>query len=161
MRAHREADRLIKGFGWKEGKGCAVGCTLEAYDHSRYPTELGIPTKIAHLEDEIFEGLPKDKAMAWPERFLSTIKPGADLSLVWPRFAIWLLADPKDGVIRFADEKGKKAIAQVVDLHRQLVAGKKPSNAARSAARDAAWAAAYRRQADKLIELLEQAPVVG
>jgi hypothetical protein len=41
--AHRAADNLIRGTGWENGKGCAVGCTLENYDHSQYPIELGIP----------------------------------------------------------------------------------------------------------------------
>ena len=43
VKAHQLADNLIKGQGWENGKGCAVGCTLEAYDHSRYEVELGIP----------------------------------------------------------------------------------------------------------------------
>lgn len=28
LRAHAEADELVKGVYWKDGKGCAVGCTL-------------------------------------------------------------------------------------------------------------------------------------
>jgi len=43
VKAHAKADRLIQGIGWENGKGCAVGCTLEAYDHAAYETELGIP----------------------------------------------------------------------------------------------------------------------
>ena len=63
VKAHAKADRLIQGTGWKGGKGCAVGCTLEAYDHSLYPIELGLPEWLARLEDRIFEGLPKAEAM--------------------------------------------------------------------------------------------------
>ncbi len=51
VRAHRLADNLIQGTTWTDGKGCAIGCTLESYDHRRYPIELGIPTVLAHLED--------------------------------------------------------------------------------------------------------------
>ncbi len=93
VRAHRKADQLIKGIGWENGKGCAVGCTLRAYEHDRYPTELGIPEVLARLEDAIFEGLPNVEAQGWPERFLSAIKPGADLAQVWSRFVLWLLED--------------------------------------------------------------------
>src|SRR5271154_4095105 len=89
VQAHRLADELIQGTGWENGKGCAGGCTLEAYDHNRYETELGIPEMLARLEDCIFEGLTNGKAKAWPERFLSAIRPGADLSLVGWKFLFW------------------------------------------------------------------------
>jgi hypothetical protein len=52
---HRELDNIIQGIGWENGKGCAVGCTLENYNHSRYPMELGLPEWLARLEDKIFE----------------------------------------------------------------------------------------------------------
>jgi len=93
VRAHRAADHLVKGTGWENGKGCAIGCTLEAYEHSRYETELGIPTVLAKLEDRIFESLPSEDAMEWPERFLSAAPVGADLSRAWSRFAAWMLRE--------------------------------------------------------------------
>lgn len=58
VKAHRDADEIVKGIYWENGKGCAVGCTIEGRDHSKYETELGIPRILAHLEDTIFEGLP-------------------------------------------------------------------------------------------------------
>lgn len=88
VRAHRIADDLTQGTGWENGKGCAVGCTLEAYDHSRYPVELGLPEWLAHLEDAIFEGLPHAQAMDWPEQFLEAIPVGADIGPVMHRAAI-------------------------------------------------------------------------
>jgi len=42
VKAHREADALTQGVAWENGKGCAVGCTLESYDHELYETELGL-----------------------------------------------------------------------------------------------------------------------
>ena len=47
VRAHREADRLVQGEIWDGDKGCAVGCTLESYEHERYPVELGVPEELA------------------------------------------------------------------------------------------------------------------
>src|SRR6266850_1492332 len=94
LKKHRKLDHLIKGTGWETNgviKGCAVGCTLESYDHFRYPVELGIPVQIAFLEDAIFEGLPQNDALAWPEQFLSAITPGVDLSEIWPKFAAELM----------------------------------------------------------------------
>ena len=94
VRLHRAADEIVKGQYWEGGKGCAVGCTVHSSDHLAYETELGIPRIIARLEDRIFENLPNELAMTWPERFLDAIPVGKDLSRVWPKFAIFLLTDP-------------------------------------------------------------------
>jgi hypothetical protein len=152
VRAHRAADNLVRGVGWKDGKGCAIGCTLESYDHERYPIELGIPVKLARLEDAIFEGLPDDEAMEWPERFLSAIRPGADLSMVWPRFAVELLIDPEHGAAAHVEQDSRVigTIGSVVDLYKRQIAGDDPPVAEWTAARaraddmwsDAVWAAA-------------------
>ena len=88
VREHAAAGRLIQGTGWRNLCRCAVGCTLEAYDHSRYPIELGIPEWLARLEDSTFEGLPREDAMTWPERFLSAIPVGANLEPVRRRLAV-------------------------------------------------------------------------
>ena len=142
VQAHRAADSLIQGTGWEDGKGCAVGCTLEAYDHARYPIELGIPLHLAHLEDRLFELQSREDAMAWPERFLAAIRPGADLSGVWPKFAVWMLVDETHGVIRHAagSPDAETAIRRVADLWRN---GGTPEEfrQARAYAADAAYAA--------------------
>src|SRR6202008_414365 len=91
--AHQKADEIVKGIYWKNGKGCAVGCTIHGNDHSKYEKELGIPIILARLEDGIFENLPDDLAKLWPEQFLNAINVGSDLSSVWPKFANWLLVD--------------------------------------------------------------------
>src|SRR5437868_1595752 len=85
MRQHRELDRLIQRTYWSDGKGCAVGCLLKDPDgaHIRYEAEFGIPVQLAHLEDGLFEALPQEDAVLWPERFLAAIPVGADLSLIW------------------------------------------------------------------------------
>ena len=181
VRKHRKADRIIQGTGWEYGRGCAVGCTLEAYDHNRYPIELGIPVELAKLEDGIFEGLAKSDAMDWPEMFLGAIPVGADLALVWPRFAHWLLVDDEHGVIQYAGshERARSAIQGVADLFARLIAGDQPTTeewgaaraaagapewsatrfAPRSAAGDVARADAFKSQSTKLLELLREDPI--
>src|SRR5271165_4413912 len=120
VRAHRVADELTQRIGWKKGRGCAVGCTLDDYDHSRYPDELGVPVALAYLEDELFERQEAIKAQKWPERFLEAIPVGADLSQVWPQFAIWMLVDPDFGVIRLVDSTEiRVAVERVADLYRR------------------------------------------
>ena len=119
---HEKADEIIKGQYWENGKGCAVGCTIHSSNHASYETELGIPRIIARLEDGIFENLPNDLAKTWPRRFLEAIPVGADLSMVWPRFAVWLLLDKKYGVIQFAKtDAQKKAIKDVGNAYKAFI----------------------------------------
>jgi hypothetical protein len=142
VRAHREADELIKGIYWEKGKGCAVGCTVHSDDHGAYEKQLGIPRVLARLEDGLFEALPNGDAMLWPERFLSAIQPGADLSLIWPRFAVWMLVDEKWGVLQFAlTEKSKTSIQAVADGYKSVIEGGTADWPQAAAAADAAAAA--------------------
>lgn len=106
VRRHIKADELVQGYGyWHDGKGCAVGCTVERDNygktsaHARYRIELGIPENLALLEDNLFESLPKLAAREWPVQFLSVIKTGADLSDVYDQWLAWHLADPKHGIV--------------------------------------------------------------
>jgi hypothetical protein len=151
VKAHRAADEIQHGFYWENGRGCAVGCTIHSADHGAYETELGIPRILARLEDQLFESMPKIDARTWPERFLSAIKVGADLSRVWPQFAIWLLVSDEYGVLRHArSEASTEAILRVADFYTAQLEGievdpadwQQARNAAADAA-DAAYAAAY------------------
>ena len=89
MADHRAADTLIKGVYWEDGRGCAVGCLTHDPDggYAQYPVRWGIPEELAQVEAGIFENLPIEDALAWPERFLSAIEPGADLSGVYAEWA--------------------------------------------------------------------------
>lgn len=82
LRAHYEADEIVKGTYWENGKGCAVGCTIHGNDHSKYEEELGIPIILARLEDRIFEGMPNAESKEWPIKFIESINVGSDLSKV-------------------------------------------------------------------------------
>lgn len=161
IRAHVAADELIHGTGWSNGKGCAVGCTLNAYYHAAYETELGIPMILAHLEDNLFEAMHNGESKTWPERFLQGIPVGADLEMVWPRFALWLM----DEVAKVAGTS-KGVVEAVRELYREWIeTGVKPSldRWAEAGAAEAAEAAAQlspQAQSIKLLELLAQAPVV-
>jgi hypothetical protein len=148
VKSHQIADEIVKGTYWEDGKGCAIGCTIHSSDLSAYETELGIPRILARLEDGIFEKLPNHLAMIWPERFLDAITPGADLGLVWPRFAIWMMIDPKWGVAQFAkSDQSKKSIRDVANVYKIKLIGENISRetwtaaaAAAAAASDAAYA---------------------
>ena len=139
--AHRAADELLTNYGyWKDGKGCAVGCTIHGSDHAAYETELGIPRELAHLEDHLFESLSQAKALKWPERFLSAIKPGADLSGVADQFKHWLLVDDEHGVINYVADDHEEVQEIVRRVAGYLAEGATDDewSAAESAARSAA-----------------------
>ena len=147
VRAHREADELVSGTGWEQNgkvRGCAVGCTFNAYDHTRGPVEIGYPTDLLFLEDSIFEGLALDNDgahLSFPEAFLDAAAPGADLSMVLPRFSLWLLAGPETPLTFDADKYPgvAAAVAGVAQLHQEwITTGTRPEAARWSAAESVA-----------------------
>ena len=178
LELHYQADEIIQGTYWQNGKGCAVGCTVHSSKHKAYETEMGIPMILARLEDKIFEGLPNNKAKEFPLRFIKAIPIGVDLSNVWRKFMIWLLIDEKEGVIQYAKtEKSKKAIQDISDAfsvsltqvvpYEKWIKLRKDSAAyaaVDSAAADAAYAAVdaaesnkYIKMSQKLLQLLSEA----
>ena len=138
VKAHAEADEIIKGKYWQGGKGCAVGCTVHSDSHRSYETELGIPRVIARLEDRIFEGMSNDQAKDFPLKFLEAINVGADLSLVWYKFLVWLLDDPTEGVGRYI-KREKPAFDKAVANYKKIIEGESISLAEWIEIRDESW----------------------
>ena len=94
MRAHQEADELIRGTYWRHGKGCAIGCTVHSNHHAAYETELGIPQWLAYLEDAIFEGMSDAASRRFPLRLLSAVPVGfAEWDHLYHDFCAFLLRD--------------------------------------------------------------------
>lgn len=85
---HRAADEVIQGQGYDNGRGCFVGCTLNAYDHGRFPIELGWPEWLAYLADAIFEGIPKAEAPQFGTDLLDAVPVGIDLEPIRYRFLL-------------------------------------------------------------------------
>lgn len=88
--AHRALDEVVQGMGFEDGRGCFVGCTLDAYDHSRFPVEIGWPMWLALLADSIFESLPKADAPAFGTDVLAAPRVGADLEPLRVQFLVSL-----------------------------------------------------------------------
>lgn len=154
IQKHMDADDLIRSVGWYDEKGGAVGCTLEAYDHSKYPIELGIPEWLAHVEDTLFEGMSLEKSKTWPRDFLDAISPGDDLNLVKVPFLIVVLTSAletqesntnfdefKFPEVKLTIEQSKQSLRTVIGLLKRNDVSQEEWDAA-DAARDAAWSAA-------------------
>ena len=171
VEAHRVADELIRGVGWEDGRGCAIGCTLDAYDHSRYPIELGLPEWFARLEDAIFERLPVERAMRWPSDVLRAIPVGAAID---DELRDELAALRLERLLPSLSENTQAYARQCEAALRQCVGFlRSPSkdesarsaaesarsaawSAAESAARSAAASAAWETEADALLRLLAE-----
>ena len=143
LAGHRAADELVQGYGyWKDGKGCAVGCTIHSGDHMKYESQFGIPVAIARLEDRIFEELPVELARQWPERLMSTIQPGQDLSRVHWALLRWLLTTP-DVNPGIENPIARDEVRQCAELMADIAVGRAvTASAAWNAAASAAWSAA-------------------
>jgi hypothetical protein len=147
--AHSEADEIIQGTYWQDGRGCGAGCTVHSRSHESYESELGIPRILARLEDRIFEGLPNEKAKEFPIQFLDAIPVGVDLEPVWRKFMIWLLIDENEGVIRHAKTaKTKKVIKDVAKAFSDKTVSREKWATVRRAAYAAAYATEYAVDAD-------------
>ena len=160
LAAHRADEHLTQGIGWESGKGCAVGCTLEAYNHAAYKTELGLPEWLARLEDRIFEGLPKGEAEQFSEDFLAAIPVGANVEPVKALLASQRhrrdLERLKSNTEPYA-EQCRQALQKVIDW---LEAGAaEVSRSAAESAAESAWSAAwsehFRWEASTLLQLLK------
>lgn len=152
VKAHQKLDEIIKGRYWENGKGCAVGCTIEGSEHLRYETELGIPEILAHLEDGLFEEMSNKDAMKFPLKFLKAIPVGADLSKVFTKLVIWEWEDKKHGLKNIKEIKDDAELydccEKVVILYKRVLNNKKVS--------DSEWIA-LENLADKIYEARAEA----
>lgn len=83
-------------------RGCAIGCMVDAEPidrtmsmpwHELVQYQFGIPTKIAHWIDRVFEGQPSfEEAGEFAVAAVEAIPVGADLSAVPIRYDWWLSA---------------------------------------------------------------------
>ena len=170
MAEHRKQDQIAQGFYWRNGdgkpfRGCAVGCLTHDPEggHHLYEANWGIPEVLAHLEDSLFESLPVDQAQLWPERFLDAIPVGADLTNVWPRFAVWLMIDEKWGVANVTDKDDIKHVCgEVARGYQARIDGVPLSATDEEAITADAWAAWAARDArDALAALAARAALAA
>lgn len=127
VKKHREMDDFRRGFYWDNGRGCAIGCTIERSSnvHESYQYELGIPLPLVFLQDVIFENMDYEDALEYPEKFLQSISVGANLDAVDDQIILWLLTDPDDGIISHVSGKTKDILEEIVPLVQREAAGEK------------------------------------
>jgi hypothetical protein len=170
LRWHKDQDNFAKGNYFIDGKGCAVGCSLESVarlkniklsysNHKEYEKLFNIPEWLAFLEDRIFEGVSVERSKSWPIEFIDAINIGADLEKVKAPFLLYIL---EINLGRLQEEKFKQqreAFKQCIALWKredigsldwesarsavESIAESAVRSAARLAAESAEWSAAW------------------
>ena len=116
MREHQEADELVCGIDWENGKGNAVGCTVHTDNSTAYETELGMPEWLARLEELLFEGMTNETAQQFPVKLLEAVPIGfSDWDDVYHGFCAHTLRECRFDREKFPDVV--VALDIIVDLH--------------------------------------------
>jgi len=133
---HARKDAYSRGrYQPFDGKpGCSIGCAIMTAmelgvlprktnydDHTAVSQMYGLPPQIPYIIDRLFECLPRELSQQWTPRWMRACRDGADYSLVWARFALWLLRDLPRG------EHSNAAVDSVIGLYERWLAGNKPS----------------------------------
>ena len=154
MKSHAEADEIIQGTGWENGKGCFIGCTLHEYDHKKFESEGIGPEWLGHLADKIFEGLSNDKAKEFARDFYPAMKVGVDLEQVKKDFLIFILEEnikyldacqydkDKWPQVTASIAETKKAIELCIEYQKGNASAARSAESAAWSAESAAWSAA-------------------
>ena len=134
--AHIEADALIRGQYWGDGKGCFIGCLTHSDDPAPAFERFGLPVAVLRIAEGIFEALPDDEGRAFCAALPDAVeRDGKDLSRVhWAFLAEELRALPP------LPQEVQGVIDPVIAGMDLLANGQEWP---RVAAADAAYAAAY------------------
>lgn len=117
-------------YGWWDGDSCELQNIFDSQDLDSKSIEIGIPLVLLSIQNEIFHALhDSEKRVEFALRFLTSIIPGSDLSLVWPMFALWMLEDPNHGA-RFSTSENKvESLQRTIALYRKWINKQKPTGA--------------------------------
>ena len=127
LRAHIEADALIRNVGYENGKGCFIGCAEKTYDPELIFKRRGIPMTVTKLGEAIFEGYSETpegqaKAVKFTQRYTDAICDGLDLSLIHWSLLRDILADIPKSRRKDVDD----SVAESLRIITLLAAGSDP-----------------------------------
>jgi hypothetical protein len=121
LRRHRELNQIVQGSetSWDDDteQGDAVGCTIHYCWTHWYPWMLGISQELATIENLIFDNLPLEHAVRWPEEFIAHIPENADVSHIALEMAFAEFGHESDGMQHLGYSPAQDAaIRQVIKL---------------------------------------------
>jgi len=141
--SHYDADEIIHGVYWENGKGCAYGCMTHSSNHKDLESLYGMPEWLGRLVDILFEGMENKYSK---EFYLSFIKTVASPSFLgfdnWQHIYHQLCLHILEKECKNIDYPlVKQAISDIITLHRTEETDKEKWSAAGSAIWSA-WSAA-------------------
>ena len=87
VKKHIEADSVIQGDYWEDGKGCFIGCLAHGDNVQQLLKTYGLPPGLTRICEAIFEGLSLEEAKQFFADFPSAIGyDGKNISLVQWQF---------------------------------------------------------------------------
>jgi hypothetical protein len=78
----------------------------------RFEHELGLPANLLYVAQKIGRELPPDQAAAWSNQFFASIRVGANVQSVIPKFAAWLLTDSTCGAIAYTTHDVQRSVVR-------------------------------------------------
>jgi hypothetical protein len=148
LKKHQLADNIRRGLYFKDGKGCAVGCSLESVsrlkgldleyfeDHSQYEEYFGLPEFFAHLTDKLFEGMSLEKSKSFPIDVIEAVKVGSNVSQIETKFKIIVLNRNLITLAKLDNDHG------VIEITKNVISALKSEDKDElAAAESAAWSA--------------------
>lgn len=157
--AHIDADQVLQGTYWENGKGCFIGCLTHSNCAEKVTERFGLPEPLVKICERVFEGLSAADSVTFFKDVGEAIgADGKDLSRVhWAFLRDTLKALPKQ------NNNIQKVIDPVIDGMELLARGQHwpaayaAARAADAAAYAAARAAEIKRQSESILALLAAA----
>ena len=143
---HEKKGDFAQGLYWgsTSGKGVNLSCWCDEPGQG-YPAlaaAMGLPPELLHFAEGLFEALPEDRFAAWPARFVSAIRPGADLRHTWCKFLHWVMVGEEWGLVRFMETpETVAAVNAMAHLYEKASRGEGVGIPALTAATQTAWKA--------------------
>lgn len=123
MKEHIKLDQLVQGTGYDEslGKGCAVGCSINCYNHQSFADTLDVDLWIPQIYDNLHEGINVKHIAKFNLDFLNSIPVGMSKEqsdMVRLKLFYFILTK----IIPSKFQKYKE-IAAIIDLFKQSIKG--------------------------------------
>lgn len=119
IKAHQDADEIVKWCDWQRGQGSIIGCVLHSCNHSEFETRFNIPKWFAHLIDRLFSGMSDKDSKLFPLQLWEAIPINIDLRGVRCKFFLFLLEENKRTVenSKIQDDLKSDILELIGDLH--------------------------------------------
>ena len=157
---HIAADAVVQGTYWEDDKGgCFIGCLTHSDDAEKVTEMFNIPVALVRVCEHIFEELsPQDAKQFFADIPHAIGSDGKSLDLV-----VWKFLEAELRSLPEVDAKTQSIIDPVIEGMALLGSGKEWPNCEESypaaSAHASAADCAIKRQRDKILYLIKDAPV--